>query len=595
MKNKGSLYYFIILIWFAGKGVFAQSERNGSLPNVILIYTDDQKRDEFNFLPEGQENGVGRNLSPHMDYLCRDGMVFTHFYVSAPVCTPSRYNLLTGNYASRAATAKEGEDGMIRLGWNVSIKEETPHIASYLKDAGYYTGFIGKNHTYNIRGKEFVKGLDFTDRQPDDPEVLDSLKKMQNAMAEDLRNVFDYDFAGYLYKGNITTGTYPASLGYHNLEWLVKGAYDFLDSAKVSEKPFFLHFATTLTHSPFEDGTAYTGDVRATPVGLSDDHLGIMPSRESIIERVISAGKDSSQADITWIDDGIGAILDKLEEIGELDNTIIFYFNDNGPVPGKSSLYEVGARTFGFIWGYGQKGAICDQYISNIDIMPTVLELAQVPKNSWPSMDGVSLVDLLNNPSLTMHESIYLEIGFTRAVVKDGYKYLAFRLPEEVKNAENQAYHLGRPNKIMNLELWAEEAHPHYFDQNQLYDIRESVADTINLYDDIDKQDLVEDLKTELRKHLCVVPGLFQELKPEECDVSNKHAVQAFSPQVIHQGSYLYINSLKQVSRVQLFDLQGRILLDDITNCVHVGAFKHSVYIIQVFSDGQVYTKKIVL
>lgn len=592
-----------LLLSVSGLHILA-SEQNRAPPNILLIYTDDQKRDEFNYLPEGKKDGIPRNLCPTMDRLCEEGMVFTHFYISAPVCTPSRYNLLTGNYASRALVSKEDDDGMIRLGWNSKIREETPQIASYLKNAGYYTGFVGKNHTYDLRGKEYVKDKDFTDREADDPEVVEALTSMQNVMVEDLINKFDYDFAASLYRGNITTGTYPTSLRYHNLEWMVKGAHDFLDSAKNSDKPFFLHFATTLTHSPFSDGTSYLGNVRATGVGLSDDHLNIMPGRESILERVLAAGKDSCQADITWIDDGIEAILHKIQDLGELENTIIIYLNDNGPAPGKSSLYELGARTFGFIWGYGKKGVIYDKYLTNIDVMPTILEMAGIPENNWPEMDGISMVNMLNNPSITQHESVYLEIGFTRAVVKNGFKYLAFRLPDAVQNAENQAYHLGRPDKIMDLELKAEEAHPYYFDPDQLYDIRSSISDTINLLNSSPSVNpaIIEDLQCELKNYLINIPGLFKDLKseegayPEECtytEISSQHEV--FNPKVIRQHNHLILQSITPIKQVQLFDIQGHLLYEGTTDIINISSYKQTLSIIRIYSENQVYTEKILL
>ena len=74
-------------------------------PNILLIVTDDQERKEFNFLPEGRdEQGKPKNLSPNIDRLAAEGVVFLNQYVSSPVCTPSRYSALTGTYASRSTS-----------------------------------------------------------------------------------------------------------------------------------------------------------------------------------------------------------------------------------------------------------------------------------------------------------------------------------------------------------------------------------------------------------------------------------------------------------------------------------------------------------
>ena len=75
----------------------------GTRPNVLLIVTDDQWRAEFNFLAEGRDDqGNPRNLTPNIDRLATEGLVLLNQYVSSPVCTPSRFSVLTGNYASRS-------------------------------------------------------------------------------------------------------------------------------------------------------------------------------------------------------------------------------------------------------------------------------------------------------------------------------------------------------------------------------------------------------------------------------------------------------------------------------------------------------------
>ena len=83
-----------------------RSEANANTrPNVLFIITDDQERSEFNVLPQGRDaQGKPRNLTPNIDRLATEGVVFLNQYVSSPVCTPSRYSVLTGAYASRSTT-----------------------------------------------------------------------------------------------------------------------------------------------------------------------------------------------------------------------------------------------------------------------------------------------------------------------------------------------------------------------------------------------------------------------------------------------------------------------------------------------------------
>jgi len=150
-------------------------------PNVLFIITDDQERAEFNFLPEGRdERGNPRNLAPNIDRLATEGVVFLNQYVSSPVCTPSRYSVLTGNYASRspsfATAAARGEQ--INSTWNSHIDRETPNLARTLQAAGYFTGAVGKNHVIEEKGGE-PQAAPSDDADPRDPDGSSQFVRQQ--------------------------------------------------------------------------------------------------------------------------------------------------------------------------------------------------------------------------------------------------------------------------------------------------------------------------------------------------------------------------------------------------------------------------------
>jgi len=93
----------LVLVLFASSGVARSTAETDKRPNILFIITDDQERAEFNFLSEGRdEQGDPRSLTPNIDRLATEGVVFLNQYVSSPVCTPSRYSVLTGTYASRS-------------------------------------------------------------------------------------------------------------------------------------------------------------------------------------------------------------------------------------------------------------------------------------------------------------------------------------------------------------------------------------------------------------------------------------------------------------------------------------------------------------
>jgi len=122
MKTKYIL--FLVLVLIASK-FNAQSDDR---PNIIFIVTDDQHRNQFNFIKEGlDENGNKTNLSPNMDMLAENGVIFDNSYVSSSVCTPSRYSILTGNYASRASSKSNIKkyEGQTNVTWNIHIESHT--------------------------------------------------------------------------------------------------------------------------------------------------------------------------------------------------------------------------------------------------------------------------------------------------------------------------------------------------------------------------------------------------------------------------------------------------------------------------------------
>ena len=122
MKTKSTILY-LAAGWACLLAAYSASANER--PNILFIITDDQERKEFNFLPEGRdEQGKPKSLSPNIDRLAADGVVFLNQYVSSPVCTPSRYSALTGAYASRStssgrAASKAQQVNLSFRGWRI--------------------------------------------------------------------------------------------------------------------------------------------------------------------------------------------------------------------------------------------------------------------------------------------------------------------------------------------------------------------------------------------------------------------------------------------------------------------------------------------
>ena len=503
----------VLILCLAIGAVFNGVAQKEKRPNIVFIVTDDQHRNQFNFIKEGLDvDGKPTNLSPHIDQLATEGVIFENSYVSSSVCTPSRYSIVTGTYASRGIgkSVIKKYEGQTNITWNVHVDKKTNNIAKVLQKNGYFTGGVGKNHTFKGDNPHKVA----LDADPTDPKIKKQMEENQASQVAAYKEV-GFDYAGALYKGNLPN-QYPVAVEDHNMEWIVDSALKFLDKASGKKDPFFLYFATTLAHGPDKLGTKYKGNPLATPVGFLDKPLEVMPSRESVTQRISDAGLDPEKADILWLDDGIGALLKKLKAMNELENTVIFFIDDHGVESGKGSLYEGGIKTVSFVYGpnFIKSGIRSKQLVSNIDMVPTALELAGVdPKNAY-DMDGVSMLPLLKGSTKEIHESLFFEMGATRAILKDGYKYLAFRAPASIKTKleknGKKATHIcdkpgGRGSESPALKFYAKN----YFDLDQLYQIENDPFEQTNLYSEAAQKAKLKELKTALKEYLKIVPGTF--------------------------------------------------------------------------------------
>jgi len=508
----------------------------GEKPNFIFFVADDMYPDMFNSLSEGQ----GKNLTPNIDRLAAEGVFLTQQYVASPVCTPSRYNCLTGNYASRASNEEfvlftEENEGQTVIQWNSYItpgKEMT--MGHYFQRLGYKTGFVGKNHVVESLAQldESLK-LDLH-ADPHDPQAQAILEEKHRRLQENIRES-GFDFADNLYHNN------PRWLGVEalasqNMDWIAEAGLRFLDT--YPDDPTFLYFATTLPHHPLDPEHSFDADPTITPKGYLDNPPDVLPSRESLKSRIEDAGlSGADRINLLWMDDALGALLDKLEETGKIDNTIIVFFNDHGQ-NSKGTLYEGGIHSQCIIWQKGgfAVGKTCDVPVSNVDFLPTLLEFAGM-KGVDKLCDGYSFKSALDGRTYTPRKSMFFELGYARAVVKGRYKYLALRYPQFAIHADAQkrSSMLNEYNDMRrswggkavsydptlpygHLEMvpgGGDAEHATYgnksgfFDMDQLYDLETDPGEEHNLAGEAEYEQILTEMKTELQKYLDDLPGRF--------------------------------------------------------------------------------------
>jgi arylsulfatase A-like enzyme len=545
LKVNGFLLLFltVLMSMFSCSGSKKQkkSGQKPVRPNIIFFIADDMHRDMFNCLPEGK----GKNLTPNLDKLSGEGVLMLNQYVSSSVCTPSRYSCLTGQYASRAVnhafdTTTKAMDGETVVQWNSYIVPGQNTIGKLLKKLGYVTGFFGKNHAVEAPGWQKLP----LDTDPTSPEAVKVLKRNARIISESLKKC-GFDYSGALYQDN-PSYLGPEKLRVQNLDWVVDEALKFLDKTK--DSTIFLYFATTVPHGPSNASQSWNGDRRVTAEGILDEPPHVLPDKSTIPERLIKAGlatKDNipdDRANNLWIDDALGALLNKLKEQGKLDNTIIFFFNDHGTYA-KGSLYQGGISTPSIIWKSGgfNTGNVNRALVSNIDFAPTILDMAGGDPQKVKSFDGTSFLPLLEGKTDKIHNSLYFEMGFSRAVLKDSLKYIALRYPqfamnwtyEQRKEALDKwnnfriknklRYHFTDPNMPFShlmlipgggdAEFPSTQRYKHYYDTDQLYDLRIDPEEQDNLIKNPAYQDRLDDLKHELKEYLDKLPGKFGEFK----------------------------------------------------------------------------------
>lgn len=512
-------------------------------PNVVFIVIDNV---DFGYM--GKCYG-GTSLTPHMDRIAERGVKFTRAYAVTPLCVPSRYTCLSGRYASRArpagadaAAAEEDE-----AGGHAVLETDLPNLPNVMHQAGYRTGFVGK---YHLEAEKYGR-FPGKDGNVFGPEADGWLKKRSAWLTGRIKERgFDYvstplDFRSSQFKGVELHGTNYD----HNMEAEVKGALDFIDQSQ--KEPFFLYLSTHLLHLPIkpqlllEDYAKYG---RVTEGGLLPEAPKVpMPSRKVIYDTAKAAGAETAQQfGMHWLDCGIGAVVNRLEELKLLDNTLLVVFSDNNQ-RGKETLYEGGARVpLLMMWPQHFKpGSVCDRIVANTDFAPTIFDACGITPPTGMILDGRSILPVLADADAPWRDGLMLENGHTRAVVTDKWKYVALRYPPDVQARIDEVERTGvfphmtpkadqffeKFKKTLTPEQWkfarnswrwhtqgnnymkSIDDFPFQFDADQLFEIGGGPApqDTKNVAADPANAALLADMKAKLKEVLAPLKQPFGE------------------------------------------------------------------------------------
>lgn len=360
------------------------SAQSNPKPNVIIILTDDQGYGDVGF------NGCKDIPTPNIDRIAQNGTVFSKGYVTYPVCGPSRAGLITGRYQDRFGFGRNPvlapEDSTMGL----PLSEQT--LATVLGQVGYQSMAIGKWHlgahpTLHPlkRGfNEFFGFLSGGHRYFPKDWVLWDINDIER-QNDGYRTKLMSDYTRVDEKAYLTDA-------------LSREAVKFVQ--RNPKHPFFLYLAYNAPHGPLQATQKYL-----------DRFQHIKNKKRRTYAAMVSA-----------VDDGVGQLLDALEEQDIADHTIVFFLSDNGgpekkngsdngPLrEGKGSLFEGGVRVpFAVQWpGQIPAGKTYDKAVISLDIFATAVSQAGASVRDSHPYDGVNLIPFLKDQNTTApHEYLF--------------------------------------------------------------------------------------------------------------------------------------------------------------------------------------------
>lgn len=433
--SNSSIIKTLILAFF----LVSCSQKNDTRPNIVLLLSDDLGYNEL--------GSYGQKIikTPHIDSLAKKSMMFTDFYAGSPVCSPARAVLLTGKSSSHVSI--RGNAAFIRDSvWKqIALDKNEYTLGEMFKEAGYQSAFIGKWHLDTADQPEtwaFSHGFDFA-AQEQWGGSTDKYKK-QGLWLNGNEELLPYDFNNHDCKDAFYTDT----------------AFKFLEK-KSNDKPFFLFMSYRSPHS-------FEGPIRDTLWYSKEDWPKV---------------EQAQAAKITLQDQQVGRLLEKLESMNELDNTIVLYTSDNGAHfnhdnvnghqleffdsngnlrGGKRDLYEGGLRVP--LIAYWKNKIIPGSKTNHIsgfrDVMTTFAEIIGIEKPSHNN--GISFLPTLLNRKQKKHEFLNWEFqlsgsfqelpdgGFRQSVRIGDFKAVRYGI-----NSNTEVYNLindeSETNDISNL------------------------------------------------------------------------------------------------------------------------------------------------
>lgn len=403
-------------------------------PNIIFFLTDDQRYDTFGFM------GHSQVFTPNIDKLASESAKFNNAFHVAPICMPSRASMQLGKYIAQHNCGFD-----LPTDYTITTEEYQHSYPVLLRQNGYFTGFIGKFGfpIANVKAHNGTREI-HPNSLPEDPYYKPTRNFSEEALAPQYFDVWNGSPSNLKYfpdKENKFNGYENQWNDDHLTMFNAHQADAFLEKAADSGKPFMLSVSFKAPHRPHTASPKWVQFYKDMTIKRMDNDK---PEYFAVLPEVVRT--HSRNADEYWgghrytrkawnddatfqhdfrnyyglisgVDEAVGSIRHKLDELGLAENTIIIYTSDNGyfcgskQLGGKELLYEESIKAPLIIYDPRSKvGKWVDGLVSTVDICPTILAYAGLSKTD--EMFGDSVISLIDGQKEEIHDAVYGENDF---------------------------------------------------------------------------------------------------------------------------------------------------------------------------------------
>jgi arylsulfatase A len=385
------------IVLFGSANAFSAEEPRIKPPNIVLIVADD--------LGWADLGCYGNDLheTPHLDRLAGQGLRFTDAYAASPVCTPTRAAILTAKHPAqlhmtiwRENALERGNRKLLEPVCLDSLPLEHETLAEILQTIGYYTAHVGKWH---LGRAEFY------------PEAHGFHANIGGTLWG-APQTFWYPYRGdsYFRDWRYVPDLEPGQAGDYLTDSLTDKAIEIIDRQAAADRPFYLNLWFHAVHTPIEGKPELVEHYQKK---ITPDSLRKNPHYAAMVHS---------------LDENVGRVLRKLDQLGIAENTLVIFTSDNGgfvntcklhkdlavanntPLrSGKGSCYEGGLRVPLIVRGPGvSRGRECREPVFSCDLLPTALQAVGQHDKTPSPMDGLDITPLLRDPSATLpRETLY--------------------------------------------------------------------------------------------------------------------------------------------------------------------------------------------